>query len=454
MNFQRLYTLLFFLTTICILTTAQHRVVRLTDAEAIRPAEVSIAINPTDPDNIIGTSIQYGRGGARVNGYNYITTDGGRTWKNVALPNPRNLSQGDDAITFSSAGVAYHSYMSFEGIRTKRPARAFSGLWLVSSKDKGATWSEPVPVIDHINSVTPFEDKPYVVTDNVPGSPHQNNVWLAWTRFDEYGSKDPACHSHIFFSRSIDGGKSFAMPIRISDSVGDCLDDDNTVEGAIVAAGVKGEVYVIWSGPQGLVFDKSLDGGLTFGKDKVIAPHPGGWSFDVPGINRCNGMPVTKVDFSNGPNRGTIYLNWIDERNGDPDVFVRSSRDGGETWSPPVRVNDDKIGNGKAQFLTWLAVDPMDGSLNLVFYDRRNLEGTKTGLTLARSVDGGKTFVNYKINLEPFESNQQIFFGDYNGIDAFNGLVTPIFTHFIGPRDLAVSAAFFKFKAGTQEQVK
>lgn len=451
----RLYTLPLFLTTICLATPAQQRIVRLTDPEALRPSEVSIAINPARPDNIIGTSIQYGRGaGARVNGYSYVTSDGGLTWRTLPLPNARQLSQGDDAITFDSSGTAYHSYLSFEGIREAKPRRAYSGIYVVASRDGGASWSDPVPVIDHINSVTPFEDKPYVVTDNVPGSPNRNNVYLAWTRFDAYGSRDPACHSHIFFSRSTDGGRSFAMPIRISDGTGDCLDDDNTLEGAIVAAGLKGEVYVVWSGAQGLVFDKSLDGGLTFGKDKMIAPHPGGWNIGIPGIGRSNGMPVTRVDYSPGPQRGTIYVNWIDTRNGDPDVFVMSSRDGGETWSPPVRVNDDKMGNGKAQFLTWLAIDPVDGSLNVVFYDRRNLEGTKTGLTLARSVDGGKTFVNYKISLAPFETSQNVFFGDYNGIDAYNGLVVPIFTHFISPQNLAVSVALFRFKPGTQEQLK
>ena len=130
----------------------------------------------------------------------------------------------------------------------------------------------------------------------------------------------------------------------------------------------------MWAGPLGLVFDKSTDGGLTFGKDKVIGDMPGGWDFEIEGLNRANGMPVTGVDLSNGPNKGTLYVNWIDARNGDPDVFVMSSRNGGETWTAPVRVNDDALKNGKAQFFTWMAIDPADGSVNIVFYDRR--EGT------------------------------------------------------------------------------
>jgi hypothetical protein len=430
-----------------------HRVVQITEKDALNPAEVSVAINPKNPNNIIGVSLQYGKPGqARVSNCRYVTHDGGKTWTTIAVLNPRNLPQGDDAIVFNNEGIAYHSYMSFDGIRVKRPQRAFSGIWVSESRNGGNSWTAPVAVIDHINSVTPFEDKPYIVTDNVAGSPYKNNLYLAWTRFDVYGSKDPQHRSHILFSSSSDGGKTFAAPFEVSDTTGDCEDGDNTMEGAIAAAGVKGEVYLVWAGPKGLYFDKSLDGGATFGIDKIIADMPGGWDIDIPGINRANGMPVTKVDTSNSPYRGTIYVNWVDARNADHDVFLLASRDGGTTWSTPLRVNNDKLKNGKDQFFTWMAIDPVDGSVNIVFYDRRDLNDTKTGVTLARSTDGGKMFVNHKINLEPFECNKGVFFGDYSGIDAYGGRVVPIFTHFIGKRELAVSVAIFDFKPGTQER--
>jgi Neuraminidase (sialidase) len=315
------------------------------------------------------------------------------------------------------------------------------------------TWGNSVPAINHINSVTPFEDKPGIVADNAAGSRYKGNVYLAWTRFDVYGSHNPEDHSQIYFSRSTDGGKTFSVPLRISDTGGDCVDSDNTVEGVVPSIGPNGEVYVVWAGPLGLVFDKSTDGGVTFGKDKVIGPIPGGWDFSVAGLDRANGMPVTGVDLSNGPNRGTLYINWIDNRNGDEDVFIASSRDGGETWSAPMRVNDDPLKNGKVQFFTWMSVDPIDGSINTIFYDRRDTQGKLTGLTMARSIDGGRTFVNYKINQEPFECNDSVFFGDYSGISAYDGHVVPIFMHFLDERRLAVSVALFHFKPGTQDRI-
>lgn len=408
---------------------AQH-VVRVSDADAINPAEVSIAINPKNPDNIIAASFQTGRPPRpRASSFNYVSMDGGKTWKTIPVSNPKALTQGDDTVYFSGDGTAYHAHLSFVGIRVAKPARAESGILVEASRDGGLTWNESVPAINHINSVTPFEDKPGIVVDNAPDSPHKGNVYLAWTRFDVYGSSHSDCHSQIYFSRSIDAGETFSMPFRISDSGGDCRDSDNTVEGVVPAVGPKGEVYVAWAGPLGLVFKKSLDGGLTFGEEKVIGSMPGGWDFSVAGLDRANGMPVTGVDLSNGPNKGTIYINWIDARNGDPDVFVMSSRNGGETWSTPVRVNDDPMKNGKVQFFTWMSVDPIDGSVNLVFYDRRDTEGYQTKLTLARSIDGARTFVNHKIDLPPFGCDPKVFFGDYSGISAYEGHVVPIFMH-------------------------
>src|SRR5438046_5741242 len=107
--------------------------------------------------------------------------------------------------------------------------------------------------------------------------------------------------------------------------------------------------------------------------------------------------------------------------------------------------------NGKVQFFSWMSVDPIDGSVNTVFYDRRDTEGTLTKLTLARSIDGGHSFSNYKIDLPAFTCDLKIFFGDYSGISAYNGRVVPIFMHFVAGMKLAVSVALFHFKPGTLE---
>ena len=435
-----------------------NKVVPITRSDALNPNEVSIAINPKNPEQVTAVSMQrtFPDGKPGITDYAYASFDGGKTWTTRTSPNPEHRTQGDDALTYgaSAKGILYHSYISFDQLRTPHPLHSSNGIFVSSSTDNGLNWSAPIPVIDHINTVAPFEDKPYLITDNNPQSPNYGNLYLTWTRFDVYGSHNPADSSQIYFSRSTDGGHTFLMPQRISDTGGDAIDSSNTVEGAVPCIGPDGEIYVVWAGPKGLVFDKSRDGGMHFGKDKVIAKVAGGWDISIPGIDRANGMPVTAVDHSNAENRGSIYVNWVDRRNGDPDVFLKYSRDGGQTWSDAIRVNDDKVGNGKDQFLTWMAVDPVDGSVNIIFYDRRNSNDNTTGLTLARSIDGGKTFHNFKVDIPPFHTDENVFFGDYSGISAYNGRVIPVFTHFTDTHKLGVSVALFHFKPGTMKSVK
>jgi hypothetical protein len=137
-------------------------------------------------------------------------------------------------------------------------------------------------------------------------------------------------------------------------------------------------------------------------------------------------LPITACDLSQGPNRGTIYINWSDQRNGgdDTDVWLSKSTDGGETWTPPARVNDDPA--GKHQFFTWVTIDQTTGYLYFVFYDRRNYEDDSTDVYLAVSTDGGNTFINRKISESPFLPNAGVFFGDYTNITVHNGIVRPI----------------------------
>ncbi len=431
------------------LIARNHEVVSMSGSMDGLPAEVSVAINPAQPRNVIAVSLATGLE-VRSTNFTFVSRDGGLTWSSSAAFNPEKRLQGDDSVVFNQSGEAFRSYISFLGLREEAPAPS-NGIFVSSSSDGGRTWNPPVTVVHHQNTITPFEDKPYLAADPLPESPHAGHLYLSWTRFDRYGSRDPEDQSHIYFSRSPDRGRSFSSPIRISDQGGDCLDGDGTVEGAVPAVGIEGQVYVVWAGPAGLVLDVSRNGGVTFGRDTVISDMPGSWDLEIEGLGRANGLPVTGVDRSSGPYRGSLYVNWADEGYGDPDVFVIHSRDDGKTWAPRQRVNDDPVSSGRAQFFTWMAVDPVDGSVNLVFLDRRWEAGTRTGVTLARSIDGGRTFVNHAIDVEPFECNPSVFLGDYIGISAYGGLVIAAFPRFISARQLELSAAVFRFHPGTLE---
>src|SRR6185369_10262264 len=130
------WTILFLFNSIP--ATSAQQVVRITEPNAINPAEVSIAINPNNPDNMIAASFQTGHPPRpRAGSYHYVTFDGGKTWKTVPTPDPKNLVQGDDVVAFSDDGVAYHAHLSFDGIRLARPVRAENGMIVNVSKDGG-----------------------------------------------------------------------------------------------------------------------------------------------------------------------------------------------------------------------------------------------------------------------------------------------------------------------------
>lgn len=432
-----------------------HRVSRVTGPSIPGAGEVSVALDPSDPRRMLAASLSSGAaGGPGAMDFTYRSRDGGRSWRPTPVPNPGDRVQGDDAVAFSADGPAHHVYISFVGIRVERPRRAVNGIFVRTTRDGGRTWEAPVPVVDHLNTVQPFEDKPWIAVDDVAGSPHRGHVYVAWTRFDVYGSESPNDSTQIWFARSVDGGASFEPGLRISDRGGDAVDSDDTVEGAVPAVGPGGRVYVAWAGPRGIIFDRSTDGGHTFGTDVVIADNPGGWDIDAAGFVRHNGMPVTAVDRSGGPDDGSVYVTWIDTRAGDPDVFLTASRNRGRSWASPVRVNGDPEGNGADQLFHWTAVDPADGSVNVAYLDRRASDSTEAGVVLARSVDGGRSFVEYRVERPPFTPDPEAFYGDYIGVSAASGRVAVLYPVFTVEGKQVIEAAVFRFREGTQEALE
>ena len=409
---QRAFVLLFGIALAAMPAASQPVNVRL-DAPDTNPEEVTIAINPLNPDNIVaGSNLKFF----------YTSFDAGKTWTQGSLPDG---TWGDPCVIFDKTGRVYIANLRY----------GWDAIAVRHSDDGGRTWSAAVklfgPSSDSARAGSLFksslQDKEWLVCDMTDG-PRAGSIYASWTDFTKYGSEDPKDSSVIVFARSLDRGETFEPFVRVSDKGGDAIDSDNTVEGAVPAVGPDGSVYLAWAGPEGLYFDRSFDGGQTWGTDRVISDMPGGWDLEISGISRSNGLPITLADISDGAHSGTIYINWVDLRNGDPDVFILSSTDGGDTWRGPVRVNDDVIGNGKDQFFTWATTDPVTGELSVVFYDRRSYDTDSTDVYLARSTDGGLTFDNQRISQAAFYPSPMVFFGDYNGISAYDGRIRPIWT--------------------------
>lgn len=377
----------------------------------VGPCEPSISINPMDPENIVAGAIL-----DRV----YVSHDAGQNWTKERLVSPYGV-YGDPVVRFDYEGNVYYSHLSNPNDKAFRDTAFLDRIVIQKSEDRGKSWNDGSYTLPRSPK---DQDKQWMCVD-----PADNSLYLTWTEFDLYGSDSPDDRSRILFSKSIDQGTSWSFPFVLSEKEGNCLDDDQTTEGAVPCVGPAGQIYVSWSYDEKIYFDKSYDKGESWmDNDIIIAEQPGGWAYSIPGLMRCNGMPITRADRSNSDYRGNIYVNWTDQRNGsnDTDVWIARSSDEGESWSEAVRVNTDAP--DRHQFLTWMDVDQTTGYIYIVFYDRRHHKDNKTDVYLAYSTDGGNTFSNIKINEKSFEPSETIFFGDYNDISVYEGRVRPIWT--------------------------
>ena len=395
----------------------QFKNIRVDAASTTNAEEVTIAINTQNPTQVAA--------GANI-AYNFYSSDSANTWTQGTLTSSLGV-WGDPCVIYDGLGNLFFAHLSYPGYVS---ANWIDRIVVQKSTDNGKTWNDGKGI-----SYNPpkQQDKEWLAVDM--HSQYKNSLYAGWTEFDKYGSALKGDSSRILFSRSTDQGESWLPAVKVSDQEGDCVDEDNTVEGAVPTVGPNGEVYIAWASPLGIMFDRSFDGGKSFGKDIFVTSQPGGWDFMVPGIYRCNGMPITLCDTSQTATRGNIYICWGDQRNGtdNSDVFVIKSTDGGTTWGDVVSVNNDKKSN-RHQFFPWMTIDQTTGTLYAIFYDRRNTTGYATDVYLAKSANGGKSFENYQISESSFTPTEGVFFGDYTNIAAFNKKIYPIWMRLDGPK--------------------
>ena len=394
------------------LAYAQHPNVRVSNDAQINPdpEEVSIAVNPRNTSQLaIGANIDY----------LYTSSDSGWSWAMQRMQSQYNV-WGDPVVLFDDSGILYYEHLS--GHDWSDP----QFLWRIvvqRSLDAGQTFD----VDAEIGLAPPtWQDKAWLGLDRSP-TVSNGTILTSWNEDDKYGSHDPNDSDRIFFSKSSDHGQTWTERVRVDDRGGDCVDSSNTVEGATTAVGPSGDIYIAWCGRDSIFFDKSRDGGKTFGKDQVIMDQPGGWDFKVPGVLRTNGFPMLLSDLNMAsPYYGRLYLMWSDQRRGVTDVYVVHSDLFGapSSWSKPLRVNTDSALNH--HFFPSMTLDPVTGHLFVVFYDRRAYTTNETDVYLASSSDGGASFSNTKLSESAFLPADTVFFGDYIHVTAFNRHVFPV----------------------------
>ncbi len=361
------------------------------------------------------------------------STDAGGTWSNTHLTYPQDPFSGadfldafDPTICIDDSGHVFVGHISTDNNWMVGPA---SGLYVHKSVDSGVSWQAPVQVAaDGPPSGTPdtayrLNDRDQIISDNYSMSPYYNNIYITWIK--DRGWQVTPSSSDIYFSYSTNGGASFSNAARINELT------NNLANMPVPDVAKNGTVYVVWmhynvkTGGQGVMFlDRSTDGGKTFGQDIVID------TIDLPPINmnggsdvRAKGAAVLKVLPSDTNMLFIVYAADPDGAGQDEgDIFLIKSKDGGNSWSNPKRVNDDAGLND--QVMPWMYIKP-NGIIDMAWYDRRNDPADLLwNVYYTSSIDSGNTFApNVKVNMASFASpapvkSFDLWMGEYLGLAA------------------------------------
>lgn len=264
------------------------------------------------------------------------STDDGAAWSSdMRLTTDNAVSQRPSiAVAGSFVHLVWNDRVSNEEIYYKR------------STDAGLTWEANVRLTNNAN-LSMF---PSVC---VAGS--VINVFWAETRDGNY---------EIYNKRSTDNGVTWSADIRLTN------DGGTSIQSACAALGLI--VHVTWNdnrhGPDEIYYKRSTDAGETWSTDTRLTSNAGvSWfsSVDAAGNN--------------------VMVSWVEQSDGNPEIYSRRSTDMGVTWEPNVRQTNNAATSIRPTI-------SLSGNLvHIVYQD--NVDGNEE-IYYKASSDGGLTFAS------------------------------------------------------------
>src|SRR5712691_5500225 len=259
-------------------------------------SETFITINPNKTKVLAAGSNEIFRLPMR----GYFSSNGGTSWGGVDLPLPPPKTKSgidfgsDPTLTFDSRGNLFYGYIvvffaNGNGINGTQMAVA-------RSTDGGKTYPTAT-FFDFENGTNHFNDKPMITADQNPASPFRDNVYIAWD-----AASGGSIGGGVRVATSTDNGASFSTK-RADDPSG-----PGRSIGASPAVGPHGEVYVAWNdyAANAIVFNRSFDGGQTWGTSVTISPKTLPFDIRIPAESFRGALvyPTLDVDRSSGLHRG------------------------------------------------------------------------------------------------------------------------------------------------------
>jgi hypothetical protein len=296
-------------------------------------------------------------------------------------------ADSDPTVAFDSQGNGFFSCVAFD------VASDASLLWVgLSPKESQGSFFFNLSahsrryVVAEDNSPHIFHDKNFITADKYVSSRNRDNVYVTWTVFKFSATCGPQpnaqkeeryCSSPIFGSMSTNHGRSWSTPELISGtsdalcSFGSFFDPTepahacNFDQGSEPSVLPNGELEVIFNNgntaagnpnSQQLGVHCKPAGSSPAGTAHLHCASPAKVGDDITvGEPQCNfgrgpeecipGAFIRTNDFprvSHNTQNGHLYATWQDYRNGEFDIQMSMSTDGGLTWHEAGTVNPDR----------------------------------------------------------------------------------------------------------------
>ncbi len=397
-------------------------------------SEVSVALDPSDPNVLVAGSNSTSEEGIRA----YTSLDGGSSWSSSRAPAqpPATRYASDPAVAVDRAGREYYAFLA----RVARGgAHTAYRLFVATRPGPHGAWDTHRRPVAALLGAT-VDDKPAIAVDNRPSSPREGRVYLVWSHIYKSGE------APIVISHSTDGGLRWSRPHRVSG-----LADGGI--GASVTVAPDGGLYVVWLGPNGTLFDiygaVGAPGGEQFGPVRPVTSIDAAPSEECGGFNRIalpaqpgctNPVPSAFLDEDSRPRR--VHIVYADEgSDGALDVFslalggrlqaLGGGRSKPRLVSPPSRLPSD-------QFLPVSALDDATGAAWVCYYDtRRDPARRQAVFSCSVSTNGGTSW-SLPVPAASVSSDETQTtarhaallreYGDYTGLVATGGLAHPMWT--------------------------
>lgn len=328
--------------------------------------EPYLAINPTNHQNIVIAWMALDAStGFRMSIKSKVSFDGGVTWGNPFVQPHLGATwhSADVSMQFRNNGTLYLTYIDYH------EAPDSGGVYITHSNDGGINWSAPNEIWNaqlEEPQKLPL-DRPWLAVDN-SGTATDGMFYL---------TTKPAPWifppNRPYLKNSADSGESWS-DFRYVDTTDYLVGNLIAVPMAFPAVSADGAFCAAYPS---YVFSQSVFPKVLFAKS-----YSQGGSFQYYDLV-VNTTPVQDTLYklgyrlaANPANANQLAFAFVAAPNGDPDIFVTTTNNGGIAWNAPIRVNDDAIGNGKAQDMVWVSYDDA-GKLVVTWRDRRN--GTGTG---------------------------------------------------------------------------